>query len=145
MLTSQEALQRFFDALAAADDVRGSTPTDSREGVNVSIVAFIGTQDASNKARKPVGRYLAKDSLMPMDLSAVAFAMCEIVFFRIICAIGQGRHLPGTFDRSYGSPMSLPEADRQGVDFLVEKDVLSEEAAARWLKTCLTESEVALV
>ena len=70
--------------------------------------------------------------------------MCEIAWFRVVGAVGGTRHFPGKLNESLGMAANLPAADREGLDYLVDADVLGEEKAVEWLKGCLanTETEV---
>jgi len=132
-----QLLARGAAALALADIL-------TSRGVNVGIVLFDSRSDPTRTVRRAVVRHHVKDPTMPLDLSAVAFAMCEIAFFRVAMALGGMRHFPGSMHESLGCARNLPAADREGLDFLIEADVLSEDAAAAWLTTCLAgqESEV---
>ena len=133
----EQLLYRGAAALALADIL-------SSRGVNVGIVLFNSRTDPTDRVERAVERYVVKDPLMPLDVSAVAFAMCEIAFFRVAMALGGMRHFPGSMHESLGHARNLPAADREGLDFLIEADVLSEDAATAWLTTCLAgqESEV---
>ena len=133
----EELLYRGAAALALADIL-------TSRGVSVGIVAFDSIQQPTDLVEHGVIRYTLKDSLMPLDLGAITFSLCEIAWFRIVGAVGGSRHWPGRLNMSLGRAANLPEADRQGLDYLVDADVLGEEAAVEWLKGCLanTESEV---
>jgi hypothetical protein len=78
---------------------------------------------------------------MPLDVSAVAFAMCEIAFSRIVGVCGEARHWPGTLCSGFGRPASVPVPDREGLDFLIDTDCLSRDAAEQWLRGVLAKSE----
>ena len=131
---AEELLYRGAAALALADVL-------TSRGVNVSIVAFDSVLCPTDLVKHGVIRYTLKDPLMPLDLGAITFALCEIAFFRVVGAIGGSRHWPGRLCHSLGSASNLPEADRTGVDYLVDANVLGEEAATEWLKGCLATSE----
>ena len=81
---------------------------------------------------------------MPLDVSAVAFAMCEIAFSRIVGVCGEARHWPGVLRSGFGHPAQVPPADREGIDYLIDADCLSRESAEQWLRSQLG-SEVAHV
>ena len=130
----EELLYRGAAALALADVL-------TSRGVNVGIVAFDSVVSPTDAVRHGVIRYTLKDPSMPLDLGAITFALCEIAFFRVVGAIGGSRHWPGRLCHSLGSAVNLPEADRAGIDYLVDADVLGEEAAADWLKGCLANTE----
>lgn len=129
-VTARELLYRGAAALALADLLTG-------RGVNVEIVLFDSREDPTSTVRRTVLRHKVKDATMPLDLSTIAFAMCEIAYFRVVMAIGGMRHFPGEMSESLGCAKCLPAADRKGIDFLIEADVLSEDAATEWLKTCM--------
>jgi hypothetical protein len=131
----EQLLYRGAAALALADVL-------TARGFNVEIVLFDARRDGSDQVGRSVCKYVAKDLTMPLDVPAVAFAMCEIAWFRIVGAYGFSRHMPGNVTEYLGSAMSLPEADRKGVHFLIDSDVLSREAAEDWLKRCIRRSEV---
>jgi hypothetical protein len=136
----EQLLYRGAAALALADIL-------SSRGVNVGIVLFNSRTDPTDRVERAVERYVVKDPLMPLDVSAVAFAMCEIAFFRVVSALGGMRHFPGKHHVGLGCVSVLPTADREGLDYLVEADVLSEDAAVEWLTGCMAsqESEVCRV
>jgi Arc/MetJ-type ribon-helix-helix transcriptional regulator len=133
----EELLYRGAAALALADVL-------TSRGVNVGIVAFDSVHCPTDLVKHGVVRYTLKDPLMPLDLGAITFALCEIAFFRVVGAVGGSRHWPGRLCHSLGSAANLPAADRTSVDYLVDADVLGEEQATEWLKGCLatTETEV---
>ncbi len=130
----EELLYRGAAALALADVL-------SDRGVNVGIVLFESRTNGTSQVKRAVGRHVVKDPMMPLDLSSVAFAMCEIAYFRTIMAIGGIRHFPGTKNTGLGSSAELPVGDREGLDYLIDADVLSEQAAAEWLTGCLAGQE----
>jgi hypothetical protein len=82
---------------------------------------------------------------MPLDISAVAFAMCEIAWVRIVGIISEMRHFPGTISPGYGRAVRLWEADRKSCDFLVDSNILGRQQAQEWLKTCVSRKEAAHV
>jgi len=129
-----QLLYRGAAALALADVL-------TRRGINVGIVLFYSSWKSTNMVRQAVIRYSVKDPLMPLDISTVALAMCEITFFRVVCAIGSIRHFPGAVRKGLGYVTHLPPTDRDTVDFLIDADVLGEQAAIAWLRTCLTNNE----
>jgi hypothetical protein len=129
-----ELMYRGAAALALADIL-------TSRGVNVGIVLFYSIRRVTSTIKAAVVKYIIKDPLMPMDVSAVAFAMCEIAFFRVVGALGAPRHFPGKLREDLGLPANIPAADRQSIDFLIEADVLGEQAATSWLRGCLAGSE----
>lgn len=134
----EELLYRGAAALALADVL-------ASRGVNVGIVAFYSVGHPTDCVKRGVVKYVLKDPLMPLDLGAITFALCEIAFFRVVGALGALRHWPGKVSWGLGQPAMLPAADRADLDYLVDEDVNGEAQATVWLKGCLaaTESEVA--
>jgi hypothetical protein len=132
----EQLLYRGAAALALADIL-------TSRGFNVEIVCFDSRRDCSDVVERSVVRYVVKDHLMPLDVNAVAFAMCEIAWFRIVGAYGACRHFPGKVTDYLGSAASLPEADRKSVDFAIDADCLSREAAESWLKRCMGQVQAA--
>jgi len=126
----ENLLYRGAAALALADVL-------TERGVNVEVVAFQSRHRATTTTRRDVERVTIKRSDAPMDLGALAFAMCEIAWFRIVLAYGATRALPGGYKDGFGRPMHLPSRDRAGIDYLIEKDVMDEYAAKRWLTECI--------
>ena len=138
---ADDLLYRGAAALALADMM-------TSQGFNVGIVAFESCEDVTSQVSKAVVRYTLKDSTMPLDISAVAFAMCEIAWVRIVGVIGEMRHFPGTISAGYGRAVRLPAAEKKSCDFVIEKNVMGKEDAQQWLKTCVNaaqETEVAHV
>jgi hypothetical protein len=133
----EELLYRGAAALALADIL-------SQRGVNVGINLYYCANYVTSTVDKAVVKYAVKDPLMPLDISAVAFAMCEIAFFRVVGALGSPRHFTGTLNESLGRAANLPRSDRETIDYLIDADVLGQAAAEEWLRGCLaaTESEV---
>jgi len=123
----KELLYRGAAALALADVL-------TNRGFNVGIAAFDSTSRPTNAVDNSVVKLVIKKPEMPMDVASASFAMAEIAFFRIVCAIGFTRLMPGDASRNLGIAEMLPEADQKQMDFFVENNVRSEEAAAEWLK-----------
>lgn len=128
-----QLLYRGAAALALADVL-------TERGLNVRIVAFFATYSPSRTVDRSVVSYEVKAADMPLDLSAVAFCLCEIAFARVIAVLGGARHWPGQLRSGLGSADRLPAGDRDGIDYLIDADCLSREAAEMWLRSQL-ESE----
>jgi len=126
----EELLYRGAAALALADVL-------TERGVNVGIVVFKCVREPSDRVEKAVTRYPVKDPLMPLDVGALAFAMCEIAFARVIGVHGASRHYPGSLDSGYGYSDDLPWADAKGLDYLIEQTVVSKESAVEWIRSQL--------
>lgn len=134
----EQLLYRGAAALALADIL-------AQRGCNVGIILFKSVYDPTATVDLGLIRYVVKDALMPLDVSTVAFAMCEVAFSRIVGVCGEARHWPGTLRSGFGHPAPVPIADREGIDYLIDSDCLSRDAAETWLKAQLTGSEVAHV
>jgi len=130
MVKPEQLLYRGAAALALADIL-------TQRGCNVTIVLFKSVHNSTRSVDWGVIRYEVKSPLMPLDLSAVAFAMCEIAFSRIVGVCGECRHWPGVLTSGFGHPAPVPPADREGIDYLIDADCLSREAAESWLKSQL--------
>jgi len=104
-------------------------------GLNVAIVGFLAVSDMSRQCGKIVSKVELKSSEMPLDLGAIATAACDIGFLRLVMAYGTARHALGKLDECLGRPISLPPADRNGLDYVIDNDVTSQEAALKWLKS----------
>ncbi len=113
----------------------------TQRGVNVEIVAFWSIGRISNRSDMVVSRYVVKRADMPLDLGAVAVALAEIAYARLICLYGLGRHMPGVLSKHMGHCERLPEADRAGIDYLAESNVTSRERAEWWLRDCAARQE----
>jgi len=133
---SSQLLARGAAALALADYL-------TCQGVNVSIVLFDSVRGATDTVSQGVIRYTVKEHTQPLDVTAVAFAMCEIAFFRVVGALGGSRHWPGKLSEGLGGAAALPAADRKTCDFMIDSNVLSEESAKAWLRSCMSREEVA--
>jgi len=110
-------------------------------GVNVEIVAFWTIYGMSSASRMVVSRYVVKRPDMPLDLGAVSVALAEIAYARLVALYGLARHVPGVLHEALGSCRMLPAADRAGVDYLAESDIVSRKAAERWLRTAAQRQE----
>jgi hypothetical protein len=130
----EQLLYRGAAALALADIL-------AQRGCNVGIVLFKSVEQPTSSVDWGLIRYVVKDALMPLDVSSVAFSLCEIAFSRIVGVCGEARHWPGALRSGFGHPAPVPAADREGIDYLIDSDCLSREAAEAWLSAQL-ESEV---
>jgi len=132
---ASQLLYRGAAALALADIL-------TQQGVNVEIVCFDSVRRPTEVVQQGVIRYVVKAGNMPLDIASVAFAMCEIAFFRVVGAIGGSKHWPGKISEGLGSAAALPAADRKGLDYLIDSNVLGEHAAAEWLRNIVKSREV---
>ena len=80
----------------------------TQRGVNVEIVAFWTIGRISNRSDMVVSRYVVKRADMPLDLGAVAVALAEIAYARLICLYGLGRHMQGILSKHMGHCETLP-------------------------------------
>jgi hypothetical protein len=129
-----QLLYRGAAALALADIL-------TSRGYSVAIHLFWSADNVTNRASRSVFKYVVKEHSMPLDVSAVAFAMCEIAFFRVIGVLGGVRHLPGIAHDGLGHAAGLPAADSKGLDFLIETDVLGQDEATKWMQGCLASQD----
>jgi hypothetical protein len=113
----------------------------TQRGVNVEIVAFWTIGRISNRSDMVVSRYVVKRADMPLDLGAVAVALAEIAYARLICLYGLGRHMQGILSKHMGHCEQLPAQDRAGIDYLAESNVTSRERAEDWLRDCAARQE----
>ena len=65
---------------------------------------------------------------------------CEIAVARMVMVRGAARHWPGAIQSGWGTPSSLPEADRRGIDFLAELSILTRNQAEAWVESCLEQA-----
>ena len=80
---------------------------------------------------------------MPLDLSALTFALCEIAFCRCVAVCVGARRWPGRLVGNLGYSRNLSEADRKGLDYLIDADVFGENAAIEWLREQMGASQEA--
>lgn len=112
-----------------------------QRGVNVEIVAFWSIGRISTASSMVVAKYVVKQSDMPLDTGAVAVALAEIAFARLVALYGLGRHIPGKLTKHMGYCERLPQADRTGIDYLAESNVTSRDGAVAWLKEAAARQE----
>jgi hypothetical protein len=122
-----DLLYRGAAALALADLL-------AEAGCSVGLALFACSLRPSSGVAEGVVRCEMKEPGMPLDVAAVAFAVCEVAFYRCIVVCAAARRWPGLLTPGLGQPAPLPAADRVGVDFLVDTDVLGERAAVEWLR-----------
>jgi hypothetical protein len=127
-------LYRGAAALALVDYLTG-------QGCNVELVAYNATALPTRGVAFGVAKVVLKSSNMPLDLSAVALATCEIAFARTIMYVGAMRHWPGQAIGGWGHVSRLPKQDAKGIDFQIGTDVKSREAAENWLKDCVKQAQ----
>ena len=118
----QDLLWRGAAAIALADLL-------VERGYSVGIVLFKCHADPTDAVAYGVVKYTLKLSSMPMDVSAITFAMAEIAFARIVGVYGTTRHWPGKVHFGFGRSVNLPDEDAALVDCLIEQDVLTQDAA----------------
>ncbi|MCK6470861.1 MAG: hypothetical protein L6R28_03865 [Planctomycetes bacterium] len=126
-ITPEQLLYRGAAAVALADYL-------TQQGCNVGIALFKVSDEPTNLVREGVVRCDLKAPDMPLDLSAVTFSLCEIAFYRCAVVFAGARRWPGNLAKGLGAPITLPPQDRASVDFLIDSDVLGEDAALEWLK-----------
>jgi hypothetical protein len=83
-----QLLYRGAAALALADFL-------TQQGCSVGVTLFKTAGDVTSEVRTGVVRCVVKRPDMPMDLSALAFSMCEIAFFRCALLVAAARRWPG--------------------------------------------------
>jgi hypothetical protein len=115
-------------AVAALSDVLESA------GHAVEIVAFKCTNDVTDRCERVSTRVLVKPSDSPLDIGAVAFALCEVAFYRLALMSANARRCPGTLTENWGGVVSLTPEERAGLDILAERDIRSEETALAWIR-----------
>ena len=113
----------------------------TQRGVNVEIVAFWSIGRISTCSQMVVSKYVIKRADMPLDTGAVAVALAEIAFARLVALYGLGRHMPGVLSKSMGHCETLPEADKAGIDYLAESRITTRTAAESWLKDAAAHQE----
>lgn len=132
LVTPEQLLYRGAAAVALADYL-------TQQGCNVGITLFKVSDEPTNLVRQGIVRCDLKAPDMPLDLSAVTFALCEIAFYRCAIVFAGARRWPGTLAKGLGAPVTLPAQDRAAVDFLIDSDVLGEDAALNWLRKHMEE------
>ncbi len=114
-------------AVAALSDVLESA------GHAVEIIAFKSTSDVTDRCRHVSTRVLVKPSDSPLDIGAVAFALCEVAFYRLALMSANARRCPGYLTESWGRVANLLPEERQSLDIIAEKDINTEAAAIAWI------------
>jgi hypothetical protein len=129
----EQLLYRGAAALALADLL-------TQSGCNVGITLFICSRSPTDAVEQGVVRCVLKSPDMPLDLSALAFSLCEIAFYRCVIVCAAARRWPGKLRTGLGYPNTLPACDCKNIDYLVDADVLGEEAAVAWLRRHMGEN-----
>lgn len=114
-------------AVAALSDLFESA------GHAVEIVAFKSTLDVTHRCDRVSTRVLVKPSDSPLDIGAVAFALCEVAFYRLALMSANARRCPGILTESWGRVASLDAEDLSGLDIIAERDISTEPAAIAWI------------
>ena len=112
----------------------------TQRGLNVEVVAFWTIGEMTNESKMVVARYVVKRPDMPMDTGALAVALSEIAYARLVALYGLARHMPGVLHEGLGSCEKLPAQDRKGIDYLSE-DITSRTAAEAWLRGCAAQHD----
>jgi len=126
----EELLYRGAAACALADLL-------AARRLNVRITGFLVVHNMSAGCPELVSQVELKSSDMPLDMAAIATAACDIGFFRLVMVYATARHASGRLDGALGAPAALPDADRRGLDFIINHDVCSRDSAADWLREIL--------
>ena len=130
----QDLVYRGAAALALADVMQ-------ERGYNVGIVGFNSRADITSQVQHGVDKLIVKQPNMPTDISSLTFALAEVAFFRLTLAEGTVRLMPGNVDWRLGRPMPLPDRDKAEIDYCIEHNVFSKEAAVEWLQSCMAQAE----
>lgn len=131
---ANDLLRRGAAAAALADILTG-------RGVSVEIVAFWTIGHMNSTSRMLVARYMVKRGDMPLDVGAVAVALAEIAYARLVALYGLARHVPGLLDDALGTCEKLPAADRAGTDYLADSGITSRGEAEAWLHAAAARQE----
>src|SRR5262249_42681827 len=92
-------------------------------------------------ARRTLTKIVVKAPDGPLDPAALATSMSDIGFARMVGVYGGARRLPGVVNSGFGQRASIPPADRVGIDYLIEHEITTREAAIAWLKSCLANTD----
>ncbi len=131
-MTADRLLYRGAAALALADIL-------ATQGYSVGITLYHAARGVTTTSGLSLQKYNVKSPDMPLDISSIAFAMCEIAWFRVVAVLGGARHFDGILHDGLGTVTRMPAADAKDVDFLIDADVLNEQAAVSWLQGVLNQ------
>lgn len=126
-----ELLYRGAAALALTDVL-------IERGESVEITLFHSSSGFSTAEARTLGEILVKSADMPLDVGSLAFAACEVAFFRVVVLFAEARMLKGKVTRGLGRPITMPAQIASQFDFLIDSDVLSRSAATDWLRSKLS-------
>jgi len=124
MREPEDLLWRGAMAAALADAL-----TDRGHSVEIIAFACSDRTAASGKPSHAIHRLPIKLSSQPMDIGAVAVALCDIAFYRLIMLPVRARTLPYRIDGGFGRTTSLPARERDEFDIVIDSDVLNLEQA----------------
>ena len=99
------------------------------QGYSVEIVAFRSITKPAKYVRNAVTKIIVKRPDAPLDLAAVAFALSEIAFYRLIAMPANTRLLRTIVSGNWGVTAPLPDSDRAEFDIVLDSDILTEAAA----------------
>lgn len=100
-------------------------------GVSVSVTLFSSTRglEQCRPDDRSVARVLVKAADRPMDVGAMAVALAEIAFFRLVMIGLNIRCARRKVEPCCGWPELLPAADGADFDIVLDSDVLTESGA----------------
>lgn len=120
--TPQQLLYRGAAAAALADVL-------TVQGYSVEIVAFQSGSGLSSGQGSAVSSTIVKRADAPLDIGAVALALSEIAFFRIVTMSADARLCTSKLTGGWGHVEPLPDQDRKQFDIILDSDILTEAAA----------------
>ena len=122
-----EVLWRGAAAVALADIL-------TQRGISVQIVAICKSGNVANRDDTLVARLIVKRPDMPLSISTIASACCNIYFMRVGILCASVRKIKGKPSYGYGYPMELHGTELDGIDYLIKKDITNRESAKQWLR-----------
>jgi len=123
-----ELLYRGAAALALADRYAAA-------GYSVEIVAFDTAANLGHDRRNAqrfnhlLQYIIIKSAGKPLDVSALATALCDVGFIRGLMMTASARLAPVKICDLFGSEAPLPDADRSGFHYILDTDIRTEAAA----------------
>lgn len=124
----ESVLARGASALVLADLL-------TKQGFSVELLVFSSVDDVNAECKHVVATMTVKPSHVPLDVGSLAFAVCDVAFYRLCMMSARTRRVPGKFDPILGCPRTLPAHIRDELDFVIDKgDVSGEWSAVEWLK-----------
>ncbi len=102
-------------------------------GYGVEVKILDTSKAISGEVHMLVQTVVVKAAGVPSDTALMAMMCCSPAFRRAFLLMARSRVVPGTVHTGFGTPSSIPEADKKGFDIVIDRDVKSMATAEEFI------------